>query len=903
MRQLLTISALFGLLSVVAQAEETKRIDHRFEHPGVMETPDFQKHVVPLLGKLGCNGRACHGSFQGQGGFQLSLFGYDFKMDHEGLVKGDEPRVLIDDPDSSLAIQKPTMEIPHEGGERFQLGSWEHHVLKRWIEAGAKGRENESLTLKTLEVTPAEILFDQADQTRQLKAVAVWSDGTREDVTPLCRFQSNNGTVAAIDESGRVTAGEKGDTHVVVFFDTGVVPIQVIRPMSSLAGDAFPEVAAPTPIDRAVVNKLRKLGIVPSELCSDAEFLRRIRLDLTGSLPTASEAAEFIADTDPRKRARKIDELLETPAYTAWWTTRLCDLTGNNDRELNNIIPTSNRNAVSQGWYDWLYQRVESNMGYDQIMEGIVLGKSREPQEDFETFSKEFSRICQTPNLEGLSERQSMPYFWARNELRRSPETRAIAFAYTFMGIRIQCAQCHKHPFDQWTQDDFKQFTNFFAGVTFGQNPESRSEYNEMIESLGLKSLRGNDQRRKIAELLKEGKTVPFQEVYVNAPKAAADQKTDRKTPPRRNNTPRVPTEAKLLGGESIDLTQFEDPRTPVMDWLRSRDNRFFARAFVNRVWANYFNVGIVDPPDDMSLANPPSNRELLDYLADAFVEHDFDMKWLHREIANSRTYQLSWVPTESNRGDLTNFSHSIPRRLEAEVAYDAIKLATASDRAVELLTASNRNRAIAFAPTTSRANTGMGYALQVFGRSTRDSNCDCDRSSESSLLQTVFLQNDADVLAMIDARDGWLAQAAKSLGSRLESQVSEDATDRREAFAAAQRRLKQKLQQAMKQKQADKVTKIRSEMAELRKRFTAGKPVSDAESEEEERPAQDLQDTDQLIESLIKSTYLRTLSRYPTDDELQRSLEFIRDSDDTVSGIRGLLWALLNTKEFIVNH
>ncbi|MCA9072245.1 MAG: DUF1549 domain-containing protein, partial [Planctomycetaceae bacterium] len=651
-----------------------------------------------------------------------------------------------------------------------------------------------------------------------------------------------------------------------------------------------------------------KLGIVPSDQSDDAEFLRRVSLDLTGTLPTPWEIEKFLADGSPDKRARKIDELLESPAYAAWWTTKLCDITGNNDDNLKDVSPM--RGAASQEWYDWIHKRVSENTPYDQLVAGIVLGKSRNEGEDFKTYCKNLSDLYRKGTDKSFAnDRDSMPHYWARRNFRQ-PEERVIGFAYTFMGIRIQCAQCHKHPFDQWTQDDFKNFTGFFTNVTAGLNPESRDQYNEMLADLGLKDKRGNDLRREIPKLLSEGKNVPFQEVYVRPARRAPANTRNRN---QRNRGGATSASATLLGGEKVDLTKYEDAREPLMEWLRSKDNPYFARAFVNRVWAGYFNVGIVNPPDDLSLANPPSNKALLDHLAQGFIESGFDMKWVHREIANSRTYQLTWKPNETNRLDEVNFSHQVPRRLPAEAAYDAIVQATASDSAIKKLHEDLDDRAIAIPGAGRRSRGGAGYALTIFGRSIRESNCDCDRSSESSLLQTVFLQNDREVLSMIDNRNGWLAQVSKDMNVRFVPQTQpapqdnnqNRATQRqiaqaREMISKAESRLKQMKKEGKDQAAKEleqKIAQFKRRMAALRKRAGEDTPQQAGAGEKGEKVAG--LDPDQII----KQAYLRTLSRYPTSEELERSREFVKEADETVNGVRGLLWALVNTKEFIVNH
>lgn len=910
MKHVLTL-ALVGLVSSTAFAAdkpETDSVVRRYSAAAIDETPDFRRHVVPLLGKLGCNGRACHGSFQGRGGFRLSLFGYDFKADHEAL----SDRLDTDSPADSLMIEKPTMKDPHEGGRRFAENSWQHKLLLRWIETGAKPVPEKAADLVRLEVSPAEVLFRRDGQKSQLKAVAVWSDGTREDVTPLSRFKSNDDQVADVTKDGMVLAGSPGDSHVVVSYDRAVVPIPVIRPVSDQYGRDYPIAAARTKVDQLVIGKLQKLGIVPSETCSDAEFLRRVSLDITGTLPAPAEVEEFLADTSSDKRARKIDELLERPGYVAWWTTKLCDFTGNSDDALNNVTPVQGR--ASKDWYDWIYRRVEQNAPYDTLVKGLVTATSREEGESYEEFCSTMSRIYGNNPEGSFADRESMPHYWARRTFRR-PEERAIGFAYTFLGTRIQCAQCHKHPFDEWTQDDFKQFQNIFTRTQFGRSPQTRQEYDKMMAALDTGKLRGGELRRKIGELLRKGETVPFQEVYATAPRptpkkpdfsrikdpAARKRAMQRFRAAQKRRRGGGAASGKLLGGDVLNLNEYADPREPLMEWLRGDPK--FAKAFVNRVWANYFNRGIVDPPDDMSLANPPVNAELLDHLATGFVDSGFDMKWLHREITNSDTYQRSWRANDTNRLDERNFSRAVPRRLPAEIAVDAIAQATSADTKVKQFAASNDGRMIAIpgAGRRMRTNRDAAYALTIFGRSIRESNCDCDRSMEPSLLQTVFLRNDQQTLALIDGRDSWLSQLAKEAGiafvpkaqpGRVNPQVAKRI---RQQIAATQKKIRNLRDRDGTERQ---VAKLRKQLRSLQQRIGA-QPSRDEQSEEELAEQKTRVDYDQVV----SSAYLRTLSRYPTEDEKQVALAHLNDAPNVVAGARDLLWALLNTKEFIVNH
>ncbi len=913
---MLTFAVALSVTNAVIAAEDViPPASQRFVSKDADEVPNFQQHVVPLLSRLGCNGRACHGSFQGQGGFRLSLFGYDFKLDHEGMTKGDaekkkEPRVLIEEPEDSLTLLKATQETPHRGGKRMDVDSWQYNIFRNWIKAGAKTVAEDAPTFVRLDVTPREIQFAKNGEQTQLKAVAVWSNGTQEDVTPLCRFNSNDEVMASIDANGLVTAGDMGDTHVVVNYDAGVVPIPVIRPVSDKAGDKYPQIATATKVDELVVQKLRKLGIVPSELCEDHEFLRRASLDITGTLPAPQEVVAFLSDTDSNKRAKKIDELLERPGYAAWWATKLSDFTGNNANMLNrgNVIRGA---AAAQAWYDWLFSRVANNTPYDELVAGIVAGKSRKDGESYEDYCQRMSGYFASKSETSYGDHPSLDFFWSRQNFLKS-EDRAIGFAYTFMGMRIQCAQCHKHPFDQWTQNDFNQFKEFFNGTAMRTRPEDKDNLDAMLVSLGVdKKAKGNDLQKLLPAEMNKGKVVPFEELVVQKPQAPKANDKDRKKDKDKDNgkanarKPAGPS-AKLLGGDVIYLTEYDDPRSPLMSWLREKNNRFFARAFVNRVWSNYFSVGIVNPADDMSLANAPSNAPLLDYLATEFVEHNFDMKWLHREICNSAAYQRSWHPNETNKLDQKNFSHAIPRRLPAEVAVDVIKQATLSDTEFANFTANLKGRAIFNAiPNQKNQGQGAGFAVTVFGRSTRESNCDCDRSMEASLLQTVYMQNDDDIVKLLGDGKGWVrsltqVQSAKPARPERNDKEIANAKSVRRNFEKALEVNQRALKNARKAGKEGQVKEIEERIAELKAKIAKGQSVAEVKTDETPQPA----DIVRLEpDELIKSAYLRSLSRLPEAAEMETSKKFLAQSEDTATGARDLLWALMNTKEFIVNH
>lgn len=878
--------------------------------PGTDEVPNFQRHVSPLLGRLGCNGRACHGSFQGQGGFQLSLFGYDFEADHRALMEDGTARVDLDERSESLILTKPVDADLHDGGKRYEQGSWQYWVLRNWIDAGAPYQAKQVQKLERLVVTPSELRFAEAGQQKQLKAVAHWEDGTVEDVTCLCRFQSNDSAIASIDEAGQVTSAEAGDTHVVVSYDKAVVPVLALRPVSDRHGDAYPALVGRTKIDRLVLQKLRKLGIAPSDVCSDEEFLRRASLDATGTLPSADEVVAFVADRSEGKRAKKIDQLLSRPGYAAQWTTFLCDITGNNEDQLRNFLPQQTQ--PSNQWYQWIYQRVEQNVPYDQLVEGIVTATSRLPDESYGAYCEAMSDVCRDPSGTKFAERPGLVHYWARNNFRTAEE-RAIGFAYSFLGVRIQCAQCHKHPFDQWSKSDFDNFERLFGGVQARQNslaPDAKKEFTKMVSALGLdKKLKGNQLRRELGGLLKKGKVVPLPELVVAAPRNNNRKKGGQKSPAPK---------AKLLGGEWVAMDQM-DVRGTLMDWLRSPDNPYFAKAIVNRVWAQYLGVGIVNPVDDLNLANAPSNQRLLDYLATGFIESGYDLKWLHREILNSDTYQRSWIPNDSNRQDKMNFSHSQLRRLSAESTYDAVRMALANDKFAEQARELQVPRAITKAGASARSNQrdDQSYALSVFGRSIRESNCDCDRSSEPSLLQTVFLINDSAVQDWLgDSKTSWVSEVASKFDwpagrkSPAQQARARQITEALTRFVNQVREADQRIEAAEAAGQARQVTALEKRRSEILKRARAAAKKNGVvvqltrmlDGQDDNRSSSNRMTEEQAM-WVAEHAYLRTLSRTPNSEELSRVVQFLQADNSPVDATEGLMWSLINTKEFILNH
>ena len=919
MKQTSTIYALAVVMAIIAapQAEPLPTPSQRFGGEANAEVASFRKHVIPLLGVRGCNGRECHGSFSGKGGFQLSLFGYEFDKDHEEIVRDEgEIRVNRDQPENSLILMKPTMQEKHKGKLRFEKDSWEYRLLLSWIKDGAKNDSKLTPEFEGLEIVPPSLRFTESGQSQRLQAIVHWTDGSIEDVTELTRFRSNDESIVTVNEIGVATATGRGDTHIIAFYDNGIQPVPVCRPVSDKLGDAYPEVPATSEVDQLIVAKLRTLGIVPSEKCTEEEFLRRVSLDLTGSLPPPSEIRSFVASKSPIKRSKKIDELLKRPAYAAWWTTKLCDYTGNNAQNLNDPVF---RNDMARQWYEWIYHRVKTNVSYDQIAEGLIMATSRKKGESFQHFATGMSHHYKKENPLPFHTRESMPFYWGRRNVRK-PEEKALSFAHSFLGVRIQCAQCHKHPFDQWTQQDFKKFQAFFEPIQYKANTTKneksagmnyQSLMKEIEQSVGYDKKKKNDKKQLREEIRKRaeaGKPVPWQELHiVNTKVISKGNKNKRK----KNYSSRVITPS-VLGGEDVHLTEYDDPRQPLMDWLRSEDNPYFAPAFVNRVWHNYFGRGIVDPVDDMNLANPPPNKPLLDHLAKGFAQSGYDMQWLHRTILNSDAYQRSWRPNDTNKHDDRNFSRMIIRRLPAEIVADAITQATASKSRIATMASTAKDRTIGPDASSGRGrkSTSMSYALSVFGKPDRTANCDCGRSNDPTLLQAIFTRNDPAMNTLLDGNNrkskGWIQEINQWYSGKTKSS--------RQAVNSKQHKIHIGQRKKLMAKTPKKPANTQNKQAMQRYRVTA-KRHSQA-LQELNRKIRKLRDaqtgqpsnaqrliTAQEIDRLVNETFLRTLSRFPTKGELTKARADVSGSANKVDGIKDLLWALLNTKEFLANH
>lgn len=779
------------MLGVMAGPAQSAAVD--VPGSGKVQNVDFERHLMGVFGRAGCNSGSCHGSFQGRGGFRLSLFGYDPEKDYFALTRDVLGRRINSvDPDNSLLLLKATGQVPHDGGVRFQKDSWQYRLFKEWIVAGAQWRKG-SGEVAGITVNPPEHAFKKTGEVGKISVKARFSDGSEEDITTLCDYRINDDTVAELAGPGQVKSLRPGDTAMVVSYRGNVLPVRMLVPVESKTPyRAVPEVNY---IDKQVFTKLKRLNIQPSDLAGDAEFLRRVTIDTIGTLPTPDEVRAFLANQDPNKRAQKIDELLAHPMHAALWATKFSDITGNDTPALEN--PQQLKPKLSQMWHDWFRKRVAENTPYDEIVRGVLCATSRDGQEA-EKWLEESKKIEEAANkgfATPYAERKSLDLFWRRQQ-QVLVEQWGEKVAAAFMGVRLECAQCHKHPFDRWTQVDYRSHANLFAQVSFGTSPEAK----KVIDA-------ENAERRKAAMGKNNRQILQVREIFVGSqPRTMTHPETNRPLPP------------KFLGGPELKVEAGKDSREALFNWLRQPDNPYFARSFVNRVWGHYFGIGIVNPVDDFSLGNPPSNPELLNALAKDFLDHKFDIRYIERTVLNSRTYQLTSATNESNRLDKNNYSHSYIRPMMAEVVVDVLNAATGTTENLG-----------GFAPPNAKAieigasqiqNANIAYAFRIFGRPPRTQACDCERAMDPALPQTLYRMTDSNIQQKLQT--GRAAELARS------------------------------------------------------------------------------QKTD---EQLLEELFLATLSRLPNDKEKQGFAEYKKNKTDRKALVTDTLWALINTREFILNH
>jgi len=632
----------------------------------------FRHDVLPVLSKAGCNSGGCHGALAGKGGFRLSLNAYDPATDHYNITRENRGRrIEFADPARSLFVIKPTAAVRHKGGKFLHEDSDDYKLLIEWIQQGAPGPSTDDTELNRIELSPALSQLNKGD-TQPLTVHAFFSDGTKRDVTRWARFTSTDATIAEVDEAtGLAKVIGYGEGAISVWYSGQIALARITSPWPSVIPD---EVFARTPkrnvIDKRVIEQLRRLNLKPSKPSSDSEFIRRVYLDVVGMLPTPQETKAFLADTSETKRDDLVEKLLAQPGFVDYWAYRLSDLFLISSKKL--------RPLALKAYYDWLRGEIEKITPWDQLVRQVVAAK-------------------------GDTLKNGAANFYS---IHQDPETMAENVSQAFMSLSINCAKCHNHPLEKWTNDQYYSFANLFARVRAkGWGGDARS-------GDGARTLFIADRGDLIQP--RTGKPQP----------------------------------AAPLDGQAIASDSTEDRREALADWLTSPENPYFTRSIANRVWANFFGRGIVEPVDDLRISNPASNEPLLQAISEHLAKNDYDLKSLMRLILRSETYRRSSTPLPENEGDQKYYSRYYPRRLMAEVLQDAITSVTRVSPKYNRITLSDGStEGTSLYREGTRAlqlsdSAVTSYFLKTFGRNEREITCECERSNKPSMVQVLHLSN-----------------------------------------------------------------------------------------------------------------------------------------------------------------
>ncbi len=642
--------------------------------------PRFLNDIAPILDKKGCSAALCHGKFGGQGGFQLSLLTLNPESDYRPIVYDSRGRrVNLIEPERSLFLLKPTAQMSHEGDMRFSVNSDEYLTILRWLKAGAPFSPSDA-RLERLEVRPGEFVLPKVGDTQQLQVLAYFTDGTVEDVTRKAVYESNDKPVATVTEDGLVTSARWGGTAIIARF-LGVVSAAFVTGPRDSQITVYPEFPANNFIDTFVAAKLKKLNILPSNLSTDEEFIRRVYLDTIGKLPTPDAVEAFVKNGNPRKRADLIDQLLDRPEFVDLRTLRLGDMLRCHPRQLGQG-PFGERGATLL--HEWIHDSVEQNKPYDGFVRELIAAR-------------------------GSTYQGGPPNYY---RIEPGPDGRAETTAQAFLGIRLTCARCHKHPFDRWTTDDYWNFAAFTGkvGVRGGELYDERVVYYNPTGSVINQSVLGN--RGQVA----------------------------------------TPT---FLGGDRVAGNYQGDYLALLANWMTSPTNPYFAKATVNRLWSHYFSRGIIHPVDDMRATTPATIEGLLEALAAEFVKSGFDTKHIIVLTLNSRTYQLSSAPNETNELDDRFFSHFYPRPMLAQVLLDVLNDVTGTQEKFGRYPVGMRAAQLPL-PVSSTF-------LSLFGRSDREFLAELEPKIEPTLIQTLHVINSPYINDKISAGNGTVATAVNS--------------------------------------------------------------------------------------------------------------------------------------------
>jgi hypothetical protein len=655
---------------------------------------NFGNQVVPVFTKLGCNSGGCHGKLAGQNGFRLSLLGFEPDLDYATLVKEARGRRLFPaNPEASLFLMKATGKIAHGGGRKMEPDSDEYKIVRRWIAAGMPWGEAGDPVVTRISVFPDHRLMTRHSK-QQFAVFAHYSDGAIEDITRRAQYESNDPEIAAVDANGLVkTQHMSGEAAIMARYQGFVATFRATVPLGMKTPDWKFE--PKTVVDAHTAKKWKELGLAPSELCTDEVFIRRASLDITGTLPTPKQVTAFVEDRDPAKRDKLIDRLLESPEYAYFFANKWADILRVKRRQ------EQGRAVGTFAFHEWIRQQVAADVPYSDFVRGVLAANG--------------------------DERKNPPTVWYK-EIEK-PENFVDDVTQVFLGQRLACANCHHHPYEKWSQDDYWGLAAFYGRV-------------------GRKELRPPG--------LDPNNNTKFQIVYTRSNGSVTNKRTGK------------PADIKPLDGEPMQIAAEDDPRQKLVDWMVDPKNPFFARAVANRYWAHFFGRGIVDPLDDMRVTNPPSNPELLDALAKNLIDNKYSLKELVRTICKSRTYQLSSTPNDFNKLDKQAYARYYPKRLQAEVLLDALCQVTDSpNRFKGLPTDKNApNRAIML-PDEGFSS----YFLDVFGRPQRISACECERVNEANLAAVLHLLNSDEVQGKITRPGGRADALSKAEDKRPESE------------------------------------------------------------------------------------------------------------------------------------